>query len=134
MSGYEEKRQVKIERFKELAEKNHALAKSKHKEASTISDMIPFGQPILVGHHSEARHRRDAERIHNKHGQGFEAAKKADYYEERAKSAESNRSIFSDDPEAITNSTTDNELSDTIEANERLMYETEPEYEQDVYN
>ncbi|WP_132290495.1 DUF3560 domain-containing protein [Kribbella sp. VKM Ac-2568] len=28
-----------------------------------ISDHIPLGQPILVGHHSERRHRRDIERM-----------------------------------------------------------------------
>ncbi|MFH8253090.1 DUF3560 domain-containing protein [Microbacterium sp. B2969] len=30
--------------------------------ARRIADGIPFGQPILVGHHSEARHRRDLAR------------------------------------------------------------------------
>lgn len=31
--------------------------------ARAIGDHIPFGQPILVGHHSEGRHRRDLARI-----------------------------------------------------------------------
>jgi len=37
-------------------------------------------------------------------------------------------------PNTEGDSIADKGLSDTIEANERLMYETEPEYEQDIYN
>lgn len=29
----------------------------------TITENTPFGQPILIGHHSEKRARRDAQRI-----------------------------------------------------------------------
>lgn len=41
--------------------------------AKAIGDMIPFGQPILVGHHSERRHRKDIGRIDRATGAGVEA-------------------------------------------------------------
>ncbi|WP_415563994.1 DUF3560 domain-containing protein, partial [Escherichia coli] len=34
-------------------------------EVERLAAMIPPGQPILVGHHSERRARRDAQRIEN---------------------------------------------------------------------
>ncbi len=42
-----------------------------------IGDMIPMGQPILSGHHSEKRHRRDIERIQKLAEKGVEASNKA---------------------------------------------------------
>lgn len=57
-------------RMDDRAEALHAAADRKQAEADgraqaadQISDGIPLGQPILVGHHSERRHRRDLERI-----------------------------------------------------------------------
>lgn len=100
-SDYEEKKEARIERMKELAEKNEAASTEFYKASNRIADMIPFGQPILVGHHSEKRHRRDAERIHGYMGKSVEASNKAEYYKERAEAAENNDSISSDDPQAI---------------------------------
>lgn len=34
-----------------------------HERVDAIAGMIPLGQPILVGHHSEGRHRRNLDRI-----------------------------------------------------------------------
>jgi hypothetical protein len=48
-----------------------------HRERQ-IGDMIPMGQPILVGHHSERRHRRDIAKIQDLATRGVEASKKAD--------------------------------------------------------
>jgi hypothetical protein len=45
--------------------------------AKAIGDMIPFGQPILVGHHSEARHRRDLAKIDTNMRKGIEAHSEA---------------------------------------------------------
>jgi len=46
------------------AERYEASAEAAQAAADRISDAIPFGQPILVGHHSEGRHRRDLDRMH----------------------------------------------------------------------
>ncbi|MDF6190723.1 DUF3560 domain-containing protein, partial [Escherichia coli] len=48
---------------------------------------IPPGQPILVGHHSERRARRDAQRIENGMKRAVMLFERAEYWEERARSA-----------------------------------------------
>ena len=101
MNKYQEKQQLRAERYAELAEKNKALSDAAYASSRRIADMIPFGQPILVGHHSEARSRRDANRIHNYMSKSVELQKKAEYYENKVKSIENNHAISSDDPEAI---------------------------------
>lgn len=56
-----------------------------------ILDFIPPGQPILVGHHSEGRHRRDLARADSHMRRGLEELGKRDYHENRAESAETYR-------------------------------------------
>ena len=46
-----------------------------HAESNKLASVVPFGQPILVGHHSERRHRRLLERVHAKTRKGFEMHK-----------------------------------------------------------
>lgn len=53
-----------------------------------ILDMIPAGQPILVGHHSERRHRRDLERADSARRRAQAEGERAEYHEERAEAAE----------------------------------------------
>jgi hypothetical protein len=66
-----------------------------------MADAIPFGQPILVGHHSEKRDRNYRNKIHRTFEKSFETQKKAERISERAAAAESNDAISSDDPEAL---------------------------------
>ena len=101
MSAYEEKKQAKIDRYEELAEKNRAAGESLLENTRKERGQIPFGQPILVGHHSEKRHRNHLDRLNNRDVKGFELLKKAEYYERRAENAEYSNSISSDDPTAI---------------------------------
>ncbi len=101
MNSYEQKRQDRIDRYKDWAQKARGESESLHGEAHRMASVIPFGQPILVGHHSERSDRNFRNRIHNKMEKSFEASKKAEHYEDKAKAAESNRSISSDDPEAV---------------------------------
>ncbi|HEY3498549.1 MAG TPA: DUF3560 domain-containing protein, partial [Polyangiaceae bacterium] len=67
-----------------------------------IARCIPLGQPILVGHHSERRHRRDVERIHSNMGKGLALVREAEALERRAAVAEENQAISSDDPDAVS--------------------------------
>jgi hypothetical protein len=62
--------------------------------------MIPPGQPILVGHHSEKGHRAHLNRIDRHFAKAKEHHDKADYFRRRAAAVDSNRAIFSDDPDA----------------------------------
>lgn len=115
MSDYEEKRKRRIEKYRQRAKKHEQLSIDFDKSAKEISSFIPFGQPILVGHHSEARHRRDLDKIHNKMGKSIEHSKTAEYYHQRAIAAENNTAISSDDPEALE------KLSKRIETRQALQ-------------
>lgn len=53
----------RAERFGDYAEKRAADADHAHRAVEAITEGIPLGQPILVGHHSERRARKDQERI-----------------------------------------------------------------------
>jgi len=88
---YEEQRESRISRAEDRAEKYEGYADNarerseEHLEkADKIASTIPFGQPILVGHHSEAHARADAARIENNMRKGVEEANKADSYKARA--------------------------------------------------
>lgn len=101
MSAYEEKQMRKAERYQELASKAKEESRSQYERTNRIADAIPFGQPILVGHHSEAHHRRDLDRIHNGMRKSIEEQEKAEYYQHKADNAMEPKGISSDDPEAI---------------------------------
>ena len=101
MNNYEEKKQAKIDRYEELAEKNRAAGEALLENTREERNQIPFGQPILVGHHSEKRHRNHLNRMNNRDDKGFELLKKAEHYERKAKSAQDSNSISGDDPEAV---------------------------------
>lgn len=72
-------------RFEAYSESATARADAARKRGDAIADMIPFGQPILVGHHSEKHARRDADRIWNAAAKDHEERKRAAYWTERAK-------------------------------------------------
>lgn len=98
MNSYEQKQAERKERQAERAERLAAEASAAFKRSSDILSVIPPGQPILVGHHSERRHRRDLERADNAMRKGVELHKAA---EEAARRAESvSNAISSDDPDA----------------------------------
>lgn len=77
----------RAERMEERAEKAEQRSTSAYETAKEIGSFIPFGQPILVGHHSEGRHRRDINRIDNAMRKSCEESDKAKYYEDKAETA-----------------------------------------------
>lgn len=102
MNSYEEKRQARIDRLRNAAKRASQESDTLHEKAHRMADVIPFGEPIHVGHHSEKRDRNYRGRIQNKFKKSFEAQKKADELSARAAAAEDNTAISSDDPEAVT--------------------------------
>jgi hypothetical protein len=90
---------------REWAQKRVAKADASFKAAKAVADMIPFGQPILVGHHSEKGARADAKRIENGMRSGVESERMAVRHERAAATLESRlkRNIFSDDADAAEN-------------------------------
>lgn len=98
---YQERKEARIDRLEQRAASARSVSDSAYKASHDILGMIPMGQPILVGHHSEGRHRRDLDRANRNMRKSYEASKKADYYASRAASAASNTAIRSDDPDAV---------------------------------
>lgn len=99
-SDYHERREARIERLQEQAAKAESEATAYGNRATTLAHAMN-GQPILIGHHSEKRHRRDIARMDSYMGKAVALSDKAKHYEQRAAAAESNRAISSDDPEAV---------------------------------
>jgi len=79
--------EIRAERFEEYSEKRLNDANSAKAGVESITKHIPFGQPILVGHHSEKRARKDAERIENGMRKAVKMWETSQYWEYRAKGA-----------------------------------------------
>ena len=77
----------RAERFDEYREHRTADAERAREAVGAIADNIPLGQPILVGHHSEARARRDAEKIENGMRRAVKMWRTAQYWKDRARGA-----------------------------------------------
>jgi len=99
--NYEEKIERKRARYEQLINKNKSIANNMNNCCSEETTGIPFGQPILVGHHSEKRHRKAIERMQNQMDKCVEAHDKAEYYESKLKSLDNSNVISSDDDKAI---------------------------------
>lgn len=100
MNSYELKQAMRKARFEELADKAIDESEVTYARAKSMSDAIPFGQPILVGHYSENRDRRFRDRIHNTYGKAFALQEKAKYYQQKAASVGTG-GVSSDDPAAL---------------------------------
>jgi len=115
MNAYEIKRERRINRLERLAKLYQEQSNSLYSGARSMAEIIPFGQPILVGHHSEGRDRAYRARIQRRMERAFELSDKAKYYSRRAESAANNRAISSDDPEAVF------KLAEKIEKLEKIQ-------------
>ena len=97
----EEKKQARVERYEQLAAKAKQESNSLYEQSKKMSDAIPFGQPILVGHHSERADRRYRGRMWDKMEKSVKADEKAAYYERKAAAAENNDNIYLEDEDAV---------------------------------
>ncbi|MDH6189158.1 ParB/RepB/Spo0J family partition protein [Streptomyces sp. CZ24] len=84
----EERAEGRADRFGDRAGRAVASADARRATADQISKRFEFGQPILVGHHSEKRARRDAERIDTNMRKSFQERDRAGYWANRAEAAE----------------------------------------------
>ncbi|MEO7716338.1 MAG: DUF3560 domain-containing protein [Capsulimonas sp.] len=83
----EELRQRRLNRAERLegwAESRTRQSDAHYRTVRRIGDMIPFGQPILVGHHSEERARRDAARMDSNMRRSVESSNMAADHSEKA--------------------------------------------------
>jgi hypothetical protein len=83
----ESKAGARAERMEGRAEKAEAEARHRFSAARAATAAIPFGQPILIGHHSEKRHRAALARSDANMRAGCEASDKAKHYADRAAAA-----------------------------------------------
>ena len=77
----------RADRFDDYRDRRTDEAERATAQARRVADGIPFGQPILVGHHSERHARKDAERIQNGMRKAVQAFDTADYWKRRAVAA-----------------------------------------------
>jgi hypothetical protein len=102
MNHYEQKQEARRMRLEAAADRARANAAAAFKRAdlSEAATGIPFGQPILVGHHSEGRHRATLRRADNAMRRSVEESARARDLAARAASVGTG-GISSDDPDAV---------------------------------
>lgn len=100
MNLYTEKQRARKARLAERADKAQAESDASYAKSRALVEHIPLGQPILVGHHSERRHRKAIESSERAMRKSAEAQKKADTLRRRAE-AVGKGGVSSDDPEAV---------------------------------
>lgn len=98
-----ERLERRAERRREWAEKAASRSEAAFDRARGIADGIPMGQPILTGHHSEGRARRDAERIRSGMDKGCAERDKASRHDRAADGIERQleTSVYFDDDDAV---------------------------------
>lgn len=83
-----ERAEAKAERLDNLAVKRARESELYHKAANRISERFAYGQPILVGHHSERKARKDKERMESAMAAAVKANNAVDYWGYRAEGVE----------------------------------------------
>lgn len=77
----------RAERFEEYSDRRYQEATATLAGVDTLANGIPLGQPILVGHHSEKRARKDAEKIESGMRRAVKLWSTSTYWECRAEGA-----------------------------------------------
>jgi hypothetical protein len=82
-----ERAEERADRFEDYSDRRGTEAERAHAAVERITDGIPLGQPILIGHHSERHARRDAERIENGMRKAVKLWETSKYWTDRAAGA-----------------------------------------------
>ena len=127
VARYEDRVEAKRDRYEERSAQASARSTAAHQRSHDISGRFEFGQPILVGHHSEKRARADRARMDAAMRRGIEEQKKAAYYADKAASV-GKAGISSDDPNAPSKLT---EKLATMEAKRDKMKRANAAYRKD---
>lgn len=116
--NFHQLKENRIEHAENMASKKEAESTQLYLRSKEMASVIPMGQPILVGHHSERGDRNYRDKIHNTMGRSIAASNKAGYYADKAESIKNNDAIFSDDPEALQKL---EEKLNSLKANQEFM-------------
>jgi hypothetical protein len=82
-----ERAEDRADRFGQYADNAASASETAWQRGRQIADGIPFGQPILIGHHSERRARRGQERIDTAYRKSFSERDRAEHWAGRASAA-----------------------------------------------
>ena len=97
---YDNKIDDKREHLENAAATASNQSESYRAKSSQIGERFAQGQPIMIGHHSEAGARRDKDRVYNAAKKSYELQKKSTYLSDKAE-AVGTCGISSDDPSNI---------------------------------
>lgn len=100
MNWYEEKQERRRERMEERAERKRAEGQARYASGMERLRSIPFGQPMMPGHHSFNRDRNFRRKAVGAVDRGCELMREAEQIAARAGSVGTG-GISSDDPEAV---------------------------------
>ena len=100
MNDYERKQEERRARLDARAAKAADWSSRALTSARAIASAIPFGQPVLVGHHSERRHRSDIARQDRLMGRAVAEHRKSEALAKRAASVGTG-GVSQDDPDAV---------------------------------
>jgi hypothetical protein len=100
MEAYNQRVEARYTRLLNAATKHEAESDRLHKYTNQVYGALN-GQPILVGHHSEKRHRNLLDRLWAMDGKAYQHYKTAEDLKRRAEASRKNRAISSDDPAAL---------------------------------
>lgn len=98
-----ERLENKLAKRREWAEKAEQRSHNEWDKSAKAVEGISFGQPILVGHHSEKRHRAAVARAQAAGTRAVEESNLAKHHQEKAAGLSDylENTIFDDDPDAI---------------------------------
>ena len=82
-----DRQEERAERFEEYSEKRAVESGQELAAVDSLASAIPFGQPILVGHHSERRARKHAKKIENGMRRAINLFETSEYWERRAEAS-----------------------------------------------
>ncbi|CAM5442557.1 hypothetical protein SALBM311S_11632 [Streptomyces alboniger] len=83
----EERAESRAERFEDRASRATASSDASYQRSKQISERFYMGQPILVGHHSEGRARRDHARMDNAMRKSINEGERAKHWAQRAEAS-----------------------------------------------
>lgn len=100
---YRERRGRRADRLRGWADSRDVKAATARETAQSIMDVIPVGQPVLRGHHSQRRHERDLDRLDRAARASAEHSAKASEFRRRAENIEAaaDHAIYGDDLDAV---------------------------------
>lgn len=100
MEIYQQRVNARYARLLKAADKHEQESKRIHEYTDKVYGALN-GTPVLIGHHSEKRHRRLLDKLWNMDGKAYEHYKTAEHLRQRAAAAKQNPAISSDDPAAV---------------------------------